>query len=1061
MTDYGFDAVIFDLDGVITTTALVHSAAWKKMFDVYLKEREVRYGEPFRPFSHEQDYLPYVDGKPRYKGVQDFLASRGIRIPYGNPEDSVDKETVCALGNRKNEAFNEVLRTEGVEVFPSTVALMEQLKVRGIRVGVASSSKNCRAVLERAGLQHLIDTRVDGEVSVVRNLKGKPEPDIFTAACDDLGVTYDRAVVVEDAVSGVQAGRKGNFGLVLGIAREHNEQELERNGADIVVNDIGAIGFEGIAGWFENGLVNDGWMLSYDDYVPAAERTRETLLTTGNGYMATRGAMEEALPGQMNYPGTYMAAVYNRLTSKVAGRDIENEDFVNGINWHFMTFRIDDGEWFDINKTVVVNIHRSLDFRNGLLTRQMVVRDERGRETRLTSQRMISMAMPHLAAVRYSVTPLNYAAEIDVMSGLYGDHINGGVDRYKELNQQHLKPEAAGGDGNRQHLAVTTTQSGIRLAAAAKITVRKDGHEVMPGCRHHHSPGRSEMVVGEVMATGSTLTVDKITALYKSTDHSHNDPLTNARDALQSCPDFEQLISASARRWSDLWGDMDIKLEGDRFAQKMLRLHIYHTLVTASPHNAWIDAGIPARGLHGEAYRGHIFWDELFILPFYFVHLPAAARSVLMYRYRRLEAARTYAKENGFEGAMFPWQSGSSGREETQVIHLNPVSGRWDTDYSSLQRHVSLAIAYNTWYYYYITGDKEFMKEAGLELFFDISRFWASKCQFNPETGRYSIDRVMGPDEFHEKYRDATKGGLKDNAYTNLMVVWMFKKAEELWKEFGVTSLRRILDKMGLDEEEMKKWSHMAHHLNIVISEDAIIAQYDGYFNLKELEWDAYRQKYGNISRLDRILKAEGKSPDEFKVAKQADTLMTFYNLDKEEVDEILKDLNYHLPGDYLMRNLNYYLERTSHGSTLSRVVHAHLANILGDKKLSWSLYADALGSDYGDIQGGTTAEGIHAGVMTATVWLAIASYAGVNLRTEVVRINPCLPDHWRSIEFRFKFRGDAYHCIVSHREVKIEVSGSDRDIIDIIVEGKLRKIVPGKWNEIKKTPHPPTHSPK
>ena len=333
MSQYKFEAVIFDLDGVITKTALVHSAAWKKMFDEYLLERTEKHNEEFKEFSHENDYLPYVDGKPRYKGVESFLQSRGIEIPFGDPSDEPGLETICGLGNRKNQAFNEVLDKDGVEVYESTVALIHELKQKGIHVGVASSSKNCQAVLEKAGLIDLIETRVDGVVSAEIGLKGKPEPDIFTTASDNLGIYYDKAVVVEDAVSGVQAGKAGNFGLVLGIARENNKKELKTNGADIVVEDISEIGFDGIVDWFENGLEKDNWSISYSDYVPEKEKTRETLLTVGNGYFGTRGAFEETKAGEFNYPGTYIAGLYNRLISKVGDRDIENEDFVNIPNW--------------------------------------------------------------------------------------------------------------------------------------------------------------------------------------------------------------------------------------------------------------------------------------------------------------------------------------------------------------------------------------------------------------------------------------------------------------------------------------------------------------------------------------------------------------------------------------------------------------------------------------------------------------------------------------------------------------------------------------------------------
>lgn len=236
-----FEAVIFDMDGVITRTAAVHSLAWKRMFDEYLHYREKEYHEPFHEFTHAGDYLSFVDGRPRYKGVDAFLKSRGIRIPFGKPEDEPRKETVCGLGNRKNEFFNQVLQTEGVGVYDSTVKLINELLERGVKVGIATSSKNCVSILEKAGITGLFATRVDGMVSAELGLKGKPEPDIFTTASDNLGVEHHRAIVVEDAVPGVQAGRKGNFGLVIGVAREKNAPELKTNGADVVVEDLSEI----------------------------------------------------------------------------------------------------------------------------------------------------------------------------------------------------------------------------------------------------------------------------------------------------------------------------------------------------------------------------------------------------------------------------------------------------------------------------------------------------------------------------------------------------------------------------------------------------------------------------------------------------------------------------------------------------------------------------------------------------------------------------------------------------------------------------------------------------
>ncbi|MCA9407795.1 MAG: beta-phosphoglucomutase family hydrolase [Candidatus Omnitrophica bacterium] len=246
-----FEAVIFDLDGVITKTAKVHAAAWKAMFDEYLQERAKQGKEAFREFSYEQDYLTYVDGKPRYKGVESFLKSRNISIPFGNPTDLSKKETICGLGNRKNEKFVETIEKEGVDIYIPMVKLIKELKEKGIHIGVASSSKNCELVLQTTELDQFFETRVDGIVSAKLGLKGKPEGDIFVKAAENMGVSPDKAIVIEDAVSGVQAGKNGGFGLVIGMARENNEEDLLRNGADIVKKNFEGITIETLEQWFK------------------------------------------------------------------------------------------------------------------------------------------------------------------------------------------------------------------------------------------------------------------------------------------------------------------------------------------------------------------------------------------------------------------------------------------------------------------------------------------------------------------------------------------------------------------------------------------------------------------------------------------------------------------------------------------------------------------------------------------------------------------------------------------------------------------------------------------
>jgi alpha,alpha-trehalase len=236
-----YDAVIFDLDGVVTKTARVHAAAWKRLFDEYLKKHASSRGEDLRPFDRNEDYRRYVDGKPRYDGVSSFLKSRGIDLPYGTPEDDPGKETVCGLGNRKNRLFHELLEQEGVEPYDSTIQLIQALKSKGFKAAIVSSSKNCAAVLKAAGIEDLFDTRVDGIDADKLNLEGKPAPDIFLEAANRLEVDPERAIVVEDAVAGVQAGRRGHFGCVIGVDRTNHVDRLKQEGAHIVVSDLSEI----------------------------------------------------------------------------------------------------------------------------------------------------------------------------------------------------------------------------------------------------------------------------------------------------------------------------------------------------------------------------------------------------------------------------------------------------------------------------------------------------------------------------------------------------------------------------------------------------------------------------------------------------------------------------------------------------------------------------------------------------------------------------------------------------------------------------------------------------
>lgn len=281
----------------------------------------------------------------------------------------------------------------------------------------------------------------------------------------------------------------------------------------------------------------------------------------------------------------------------------------------------------------------------------------------------------------------------------------------------------------------------------------------------------------------------------------------------------------------------------------------------------------------------------------------------------------------------------------------------------------------------------------------EIARFWASIAHFNEERGRYETHGVMGPDEFHEKYPDSDEEGLMNNAYTNVMVAWISRTAQEILDLLPERRRRPLGAKIGLTQEEVKTWEDMGRKMFVPFQEDGIISQFEGYEDLEELEWDAYREKHDNIQRLDRILKAEGDDPDRYKLAKQSDTVLLFFLFPERELKQVFERLGYDYTPEMVRKNIEYYDHRTSHGSTLSFVAHA---GILADTDpdSSWERYMVALESDIGDIQGGTIREGIHMGVMAGTLDLLQRGYMGSEIRDGILYFDPKLKDRLEGMSF-------------------------------------------------------------
>jgi trehalose/maltose hydrolase-like predicted phosphorylase len=788
------------------------------------------------------------------------------------------------------------------------------------------------------------------------------------------------------------------------------------------------------------------FLLVYEGFNPAEEGHREALTSTGNGYFCTRGTAEWEDADGTHYPGTYAHGVYNRETTIMGGHAVPNEDLVNLPNWLVLKLRIDGEEPVRLDNVELLSYRHEYDVRTALMVRELRFRDRAGRKTSLRSRRFVGMDHMHGAGIAWQLTPENWSGGVEVVSALDGRVVNQGVARYRQLEGRHLDPQ-----GPRIHgadviaLKSRTRQSRIELAVAARTRVYRGTEELDVARSTYQTEDYIQQKLGFEVEEGSPVRIEKLAAVYTSRDRGISEPLESATKSAARYPTFDEVFHGHARAWDELWDVCDLRLPSEERVQFLLRFHISHVLQACSRLTAHHDAGVPARGLNGEAYRGHVFWDELYVYPFLNLRLPEITRGLILYRYRRIGEARAAARAAGYQGAMYPWQSGSDGQEETQVVHLNPLSGKWEPDVSRNQRHVNAAIFYNVWHYHQATHDMPFLRDCGAEMMLEIARFWSSIAHFDAERERWEIHGVMGPDEFHERYPGAPEAGLRNNAYTNVMAAWVCETAQKVLDLLPASRRQALRAKLGLSDDELRRWDEISRRMFVPFHGDGVISQFEGYGDLEELDWDGYRSRYDNIQRLDRILRAEGDDPNRYKLAKQADTLMLFFLFPDREVRRILERLGYAYSDDTARKTIDYYEARTSHGSTLSLIVHARLLACI-DPESSWQRFLVALESDIGDIQGGTTPEGIHMGVMSGTLDLLQRAYLGADIRDEGLHFEPRLVDRLAGLSLPMQFRGTPITVTLEGSELTVAaLADGFSPPISVSVGDQVRELAVGE----------------
>ena len=744
-------------------------------------------------------------------------------------------------------------------------------------------------------------------------------------------------------------------------------------------------------------MTDKDWMIQYDKQeVGKRSYGQESLMSLGNGYLGLRGAPLWATCSDNHYPGLYVAGVFNHTSTEVAGHDVINEDMVNWPNPQLIKVYIDN-EFVDFEAAIEKN--SSIDFKNGLQIESYNVSLAKGGLTLVTTKFVDPIHFHDFGFVGEIIA--DFSGKLRIETFIDGSVLNQNVERYRAFDSKEFEVTQIA-DGL---LVAKTRTTDIELAVATKTYLNGQPLKKVES-------GNSEIFKESIevdLLKNQEVQFEKSIVIASS--YETKNPVEFVLTEL-AATSVSKIQENNANYWEKVWQDGDIVIESDHAdLQRMVRMNIFH-IRQAAQHgaNQFLDASVGSRGLTGEGYRGHIFWDEIFVLPYYAANEPETARDLLLYRINRLTAAQENAKVDGEIGAMFPWQSGLIGDEQAQFVHLNTVNNEWEPDNSRRQRHVSLAIVYNLWIYLQLTDDESILTDGGLDLLIETTKFWLNKAELGSDS-RYHIAGVMGPDEYHEAY-PGQEGGICDNAYTNLMLTWQLNWLTEL-------SVKGFEIPADLLEESQK----VRENLYLDIDENGVIAQYAKYFELKEVDFAAYEAKYGDIHRIDRLMKAEGISPDEYQVAKQADTLMLMYNLGHEHVIKLVKQLGYELPKNWLKVNRDYYLARTVHGSTTSRPVFAGIDVKLGDFDEALDFLITAIGSDYYDIQGGTTAEGVHIGVMGETLEVIQNEFAGLTLRDGYFSIAPHLPKSWTKLKFSQIFKGCQVEILIEKGQLLLTAS--------------------------------------
>ncbi|MCU0498321.1 MAG: beta-phosphoglucomutase [Anaerolineae bacterium] len=720
------------------------------------------------------------------------------------------------------------------------------------------------------------------------------------------------------------------------------------------------------------------WSISEYPFQPERHLYYETIFALGNGYLGSRANFEEGLEGQT--PATLVHGVYNHAPGMLV------PELVNFPNWTGLTLTVDGTPFhlrtkaLDLLKPtggVLLGYKRTLHMDVALLRREALFRAESGGTVKVIFERFVSLADVHVMAQRLKVIAIDGAPRVEILAWIDAEVTNNGVSHWTNLQTT--------AEADQITVSGKTGQSPYRMGIASRLI----SPQAVNAASHATQPRLTSVIQ---LDKDGTVTIDKLTAIYTSRDS--DDPLGSAQAKIQEATaiGYDKLYQAHTAAWADHWRDSDVIIEGDEQAQIALRFTMYHVLIAAPQHDD--DVSIGAKTLSGFGYKGHVFWDtELFILPPLTLTQPEIARNLLMYRYKRLPGARHKAQANGYEGAMYPWESTDTGEETTpQWSDPQPDGTRIRIWTGDNEQHISTDIAYAIMQYWHWTGDTEFMIRYGAEIVLDTAVFWGSRVELKGD--RYELTMQIGPDEYHEN--------INNSVFVNRMTVWHLEQALQLidWlQQHAPDQARTLTEQLGLTPARLDHWRDVIARMYLPFdAEQQRHIQFDGFFEMEYIPVPHYEPRVGGVWPMlghHRALQSQ--------VIKQADVVMLMALLGDQVGSR-----------EVMLNNWHTYYPRTDHGSSLSPAIHAWVAARLGLMDDAEYMFEHAAMIDLQDNKGNVR-DGIH-GAASGGLWQAVVfGFCGLTIDHGDLKTDPKLPDHWKSVTFTVYYQGQRRQITVRH----------------------------------------------